>query len=319
MQTYTTPDPFWASFNNTQTHQQFIQNYVIQGRFHSLVPDDIVKDYKVVEYILASSYFHYPLFDEAFRKLAAMFEMALKLKYKQITNQNWSDRKELNARGKKESNNLNNLIKWLGNKNYLHRSLDYYHAIREFRNFLIHQEVANKGYLLFRNKLIDILNCFNELFIPTEIFENRSKKLEHYKQEIDKLFQKTVSIYHNGKNIHYKSIEVLYYLENRLILRFTPFYSEVKCSEQSMTCPEDLIVTIKDFSFQGKNLIGSDPNNENPILISPSNQTISQLEIEKTIEFHKSHFTIPYYGALQKKINDYLNWELYQANCIINL
>lgn len=51
-----------------------------------MVPEDIVKDYEIVEYIMAYTYYYYPMFEEALRKLLTMYEMALKLKYKEVTN-----------------------------------------------------------------------------------------------------------------------------------------------------------------------------------------------------------------------------------------
>lgn len=59
-------------------YEEFIQHYVFKRRFYSLVPDDIVKDHEIGDYTLGYSYFHFPMFDEAIRKLLRMYEMVLK-------------------------------------------------------------------------------------------------------------------------------------------------------------------------------------------------------------------------------------------------
>jgi len=314
MQKFTTPDSTWSSFNNAQTHQQFIQKYVIQGRFHSLVPDDIMKDYEVVEYILASSYFHYPMFDEALRKLLGMFEMALKLKYKEVTDQEWKDFKGKDERGRRISPNLNNLIDWLCNGKYVPHDKEAYHSIRKIRNYFMHPETSNQGTILFRRKLLDLHNCFNEIFLPKEVLEERKKKLEFYQPKVAQLNKETVHLYRNGKTTHYKLVQAVAYLEGRLILLFLPFCSDIQFTKTGMNHPDELILSIADFNFSNNILSGTDTKTKKEVFIMPSKQNTTELEVQKTIEFHKNPICEFHYAAFSKKLNEYFAWESYEAN-----
>lgn len=314
MQKFKSPDLTWSSFKNAKTHEEFIQNYVLKARFHSLVPKDIVEDYKIVEYISAYSYFHYPMFDEALRKLLGMFEMALKLKYVSVTSKNWKDRKEYSKKGNLKPNDLNALIDWLCNGKYLPHDKEVYHSIRKIRNYFMHPETSNQGTILFRRKLLDLHNCFNEIFLPKEVLEERKNKLEFYQPKVAQLNKETVHLYRNGKTTHYKLVQAVACLEGRLMLLFLPFCSDIKYTKTGMEHPEELILSIEDFNIFNNMLSGADTKTKKEVFIMPSKQNMTELEVQKTIGFHKNPLNTIHYAVLSKKLNEYFAWESYEMN-----
>lgn len=317
MNKFTTPDSTWSCFENAKTHEEFIQNYVLKGRFHPLVPKDIVEDYEVVEYILAYSYFHFPMFDEAMRKLLSMYEMALKLKYREVTDQDWLDFKGKNENGRRITPNLNNLIDWLCNGKHLPYDKEAYHSFRKIRNYFMHPEKSNQGMLLFKQKLLDLHNCFNEIFLPKEVFVERKRQLELHQNQIKQLNKETVHLYHNGKTIHYKSVQAISYLEGRLVILFLPFNSEIKYTKTGMLWPEALILSIDDFCISNSILSGTDTKTKKEVFIMPSKKELPDLEVQKTIEFHGNPLCAPHYAVLNSKLNEYFAWECYEANSLI--
>ena len=80
MRNYYLPDSRWA----VSSRQVYEDRFVVKGKFHNLVPDDIIKEFEIAERLMAYSYYCYPMYDEAFKKLLGMTEMAVKLRCKQF-------------------------------------------------------------------------------------------------------------------------------------------------------------------------------------------------------------------------------------------
>lgn len=77
--TYFEPDKIWNNLG-INSQEDYIDKYMVKGRFHSLVPEKIVYEYKIVERLLFYSYFCYPLIDEAFSKSTRIFEASVTLR-----------------------------------------------------------------------------------------------------------------------------------------------------------------------------------------------------------------------------------------------
>lgn len=74
-------DTRWELFN-MKSREDFINNYVVTGKFHNAVPKDIVTAFETVSYLMAHSYYHWPMMDEAMTKALLVMEMAVKIKAK---------------------------------------------------------------------------------------------------------------------------------------------------------------------------------------------------------------------------------------------
>ena len=78
MKNYFQPHTLWKVFG-AKNRKEYLEKYVIEGRFHSAVPQDVVEAYITAEYIMAHAYYHWAMYDEAPNKIYRIFEMAVKL------------------------------------------------------------------------------------------------------------------------------------------------------------------------------------------------------------------------------------------------
>ena len=80
---YYEPDERWGLFGITD-RELFQANFVVKGHFHAGVPEEVREAYRTVEYLLASAWHYWPLYDEGFNKAMRLIEMAVKLKAKAL-------------------------------------------------------------------------------------------------------------------------------------------------------------------------------------------------------------------------------------------
>lgn len=80
---FNTPDTRWELWG-CKTHEDFLQQFLVKGKFHKDVSEDIIKEYTTVEHLVAHSFYYYPMFDEAFSKTTRIFEMAVKISCNQL-------------------------------------------------------------------------------------------------------------------------------------------------------------------------------------------------------------------------------------------
>jgi len=77
---YQQPDRTWEIWESTKDYRNYIEEMVVKGKFHPLVPKHVVDSYLIAEHIMAHAYYHYPMYDEALTKLLGIAEMAIKLR-----------------------------------------------------------------------------------------------------------------------------------------------------------------------------------------------------------------------------------------------
>ena len=77
------PDKRWEIWD-IKTKEEFVDKFVVPGKFHNKVPQDVVEAFKTVSYLMAHAYFYYPIYDEAMSKALLVMEMAVKFKAKEL-------------------------------------------------------------------------------------------------------------------------------------------------------------------------------------------------------------------------------------------
>ena len=105
---------------------------------------------------MASAWYHYPMYDEALRKLLGTFEMAIKLRSKasgiQLT----------------KYTNLQGLINKLFPVEKVKQLNAQLHFIRRIRNQYAHPTHHYFGAIAIRPLIISLINALNQLFLPEE-------------------------------------------------------------------------------------------------------------------------------------------------------
>lgn len=166
---YHEPDARWSIFG-ANTFEDYLKRYVITGKFHSEVANDVIEGYKTAEYIMAYAYYHYPMYDEAFSKVLKLVEMAIKLKCNQL-NITYTKQHKLNTLINKVSPHLP-IIK----------ISERLHAAREIRNHSMHPTQNSFTGGMLRGSIIALVNLLNEIFLPASFFIDSKRELERIKQ-----------------------------------------------------------------------------------------------------------------------------------------
>lgn len=208
MSNYYISDPIWSSFK-VENREDYLKNYVIKGNFHSGVHKDVIASYQTVEYLMAHAYYCWQFYDQVLVKLLVIFEMAVKLRSKDLNNPlEYQDRK-----GKIHDKKLVVLIEELENYGYpisLIKSLDW---LRKLRNIEAHPDRNNFAGAIKKQAVIPWLNIINRLFLNPEKLTIQEEKTEVL-LKTKNILSKDIFIYsHNEKNILVHNLELLENLE----------------------------------------------------------------------------------------------------------
>lgn len=83
MKTYLIPHRAWEDYK-VYSYDAYLENFLIPVSCHSKVHKDVVQSLNMIEYLTAHAYFYYQFYDEATFKMAAIFEMAVRLRCEEL-------------------------------------------------------------------------------------------------------------------------------------------------------------------------------------------------------------------------------------------
>jgi len=169
---YHRPDERWGLWG-INSYDEFIQKFMVIGKFHKGIPPEIIEEYKVVERLLCYSYYHFPLLDEAFSKVTRIFEAAVKLRME-----------ELEIPAKKGYESLYDKIKKI--EPFISTTLfEEWIAAKEQRNTFAHPTAGSlKGIIHFRG-LFQMVNIINTVFLDKNKIDESEGLLSNLKNESD--------------------------------------------------------------------------------------------------------------------------------------
>jgi hypothetical protein len=171
---YHEPDTRWHIFQSISDFQSFSEKFVASGKFHSKVPDDVVKSYQVAEYIMAHSYYHYPMYDEALNKALRTLEMAIKFRCKElgISIETENPKK---PRFPLAKYNLNELISKLNVAEPGKYDMHEMDSLRNLRNVFMHPDQHGFGGAAMTGLLFKMVVVLNKVFLPADYLKDASK------------------------------------------------------------------------------------------------------------------------------------------------
>jgi len=173
------PDPIFSVFGNAKTREEFAQHWVVQGHFHASVPEDILKSYKTVEYLMAHAWYHWPMFDEALRKLLGMVEMAVKKRCVALEIDLIFEYTDKCGKQKKGEKNFYRLIEDLSGKEPEKALKNWLHDVRWLRNHFSHPDGKTLMGGLVIGKIKNIVNLINLIFLDeAEIIAAKEKSTQ---------------------------------------------------------------------------------------------------------------------------------------------
>ncbi|MFA8436794.1 MAG: hypothetical protein ACEPOZ_19990 [Marinifilaceae bacterium] len=310
---YNIPDSTWSAFTDAKTYEEYQKNYVIKGKFHKHVPEDIVNDYEIVEHIMAQSYFYYPMYSEALRKLLTTYEMALKLKYKQIKGYDWKGEKITLEDDKiRKGNNLDTLIRWLHQNGHLERNLDFYLHMKEIRNINMHPRQYSFMGASASSIIRPLVNIFSEIFVPSEIVQDRQTKLNHYKEEFISLGAGPFVLNYNSSRFLIFQVEPLSYLNEKLFTVFWPIFDRIPESSESSEMPDPILLSLSDLSCSKHEIQAKDFFSGQEINITTTNHPENLRRTKDHLFFITSKEASNYRALCGYAINRFKEEQLYE-------
>lgn len=256
------PDERWELFS-IKTLEDFIDNYVVTGKFHNQVPDDIVTAFETVSYLMVHSYHHWPMMDEAMTKALLIMEMGVKIKAKQS---GIDLETVLNKKGKRNTKILKDLIDEVCEVNGLDFLRKDFDRVRTIRNTRMHPERHNyMGALGKTNGNVTLfINIINFLFMEKAAIEQLIERRAQIKEDLE-IFKKgnfvleynntkiLIDIVHYHKYVKFGDKELLILLVNPVLNNAYQYITEQKFEEP-------LIIALKEFKINDLTLEGVDLN-----------------------------------------------------------
>lgn len=253
-------DTRWELFG-MKSLEDFIDNYVVTGKFHNQVPDDIVTAFETVSYLMAHSYYHWPMMDEAMSKVLLVMEMAVKLKAKQ---DNIALETPLNKRGKKIKKTLINLIDEVCKANGLDFLKSDFDRARNLRNTKMHpdQHSYMGGIGKPTGNMMLFVNIINFLFMEKAAIEQLTDKREQLNEELEIFKNGNFVLEHKNTKILIDIVHYHKYVKfndrQLLLLLVNPVLNNAYQYITDQMFEDPLIVVLKDFKINGLTLEGID-------------------------------------------------------------
>jgi hypothetical protein len=165
---YNEPDKLWQIFVGINTFEDYQNRFVVKGNFRSVVHNDVRKEYETTEYLMTHAWYHYPMYDEALKKLLGIWEMAIKLRCTQLG----ISLKRTTKKGKVVKLVVDDLIKSLCEKEPAKKLEDTLQSVREIRNIFAHPERSTLYGATIRHKLVGLVNLLNAMFVDEKEVED---------------------------------------------------------------------------------------------------------------------------------------------------
>jgi len=296
MKDYYKPDSRWEFFG-AKTVEHYLERYVVKGHFHKDVPEDILKDYETVEYLLSGAWFYYPMYDEGLKKLLGIFEMAVKFRCKQLG----IELEYINKKGEKKDRTLSQLITILKKKES-YKNLDFeLEKARNVRNHFAHPENHSFFGTVIRSALPQVINTINYLFLDKSHFEKASSMLENIKED-SKLFKKGCFVLeYSGKNYLVTEVNFIEAWEIngdwQYFIYIHPVSNNIsdELKNNSYTIP--FYISAKNLTIFNEQIIAVDTSSNQTIKIYPTSKPENTLRVKKYFEL--------YNNSKQEDINTY--------------
>ncbi|WP_343635213.1 hypothetical protein [Fluviicola sp.] len=209
MPDYYTPDPIWLTDLKIENQDDYVKKYVIKGNFHSGVHEDVINSFKTVEYLMAHAYYHWQMYDQVLAKLLSIFEMAVKLRSKELDNPlQYQDRSD-----ETKDKELWRLIKELKNFGYPGFVIRDLHWLRKLRNQESHPDGHHFAGAIKKVAIMPGINIINRLFLdPNKLTLQINNDTQMRRDK--NIFSNNVFIHsYDGKKILVHGLEFLQNIE----------------------------------------------------------------------------------------------------------
>jgi hypothetical protein len=264
------------------SRDQYLDRFVLPGKYHSLVPETVRKAYRTAEYLMAHAWYYWPMYDEALKKMTHIFEIAIKQKAKQLG----IDLKQVTKKGKAQEKSLNTLIREIHKREPNRQILDSLLRAKNLRNTFAHPTHASfmGGIKASQDNIKYYINIINTLFLDYSLFVNYPKetsKLRSVQNSIESgLYRLTMG---KSKFLVHRVLTWELYPSKSGPFLFTAFQivtteTYKKISEGFVF--EPIILGLKDTGITNESLHGVSLDNGEAVILEstdhPKNRAINQ-------------------------------------------
>lgn len=165
-QKYLTPDGRF----NSKTFAEHC-SHIPEFYFKKGVPQDVVKNFEIVERLLALSYYEYRFVDEALTKSLHTFEMAMSIRYKDF----YPDSGKVT---------FNKLIIDLTSLGAFETRIEVLRQVKNLRNYYSHPERHSFAGVMQWNKVEFVSRLINEIYEDIELREKRQMSKDNLSQHL---------------------------------------------------------------------------------------------------------------------------------------
>jgi hypothetical protein len=156
-------DDTWSVFDFAHNLEEFEKLYKPEIYLKPKVHKDVVQNFQIVKQLIRYSFFEYKFYDVATLKSLLTLEMALKIRYREVTGTEWQRRRSL-AR----------LMDWFRNENYFETyNKEYLTIIRSIRNSLAHPSEHTVSGPFGRHIIENVIDLINGLYEDPKLRRKR--------------------------------------------------------------------------------------------------------------------------------------------------
>jgi hypothetical protein len=290
---YHAPDITWKAIG-CNDFDAYYQKYIIKGAFHSNVPEDVVNSYIVAEYIMAHSYYHYPMYDEAFTKLLRTVELAVKLRLKQLS---------IDVSGK---STLKVLVDQLQKREPVKNLGIALKNLTDLRNSYMHPNKFTYEGVLFQRPIRQIVIVLNQLFLPESFLIAQHEHLREKQSACTDFATGKLFLFHGG---HFKEA-VGFHIQDALFINnewiyccvIKPQEVIVKTNKGETLSMNPIFIELANIEVSKNELTGKDHNAGDHVKVSKLTMTSSHVE-SSSIPV-KSNFDQEHVISMHSYIND---------------
>jgi hypothetical protein len=289
-----------------KSKDEFIENYVLIGRFHNEVPEDVVNAFETVTHLLAYSYYHWPMLDEATSKGLLIVEMAIKLKAKQLL----IDLSFTDKRGRTQQKRLVDLINEIFSLPYLSFLKPDFERARQLRNSKMHPDQHSYMGAIGRPKSNAMLftNIINYLFLSKASLEDLLDRRRKLEIGIANFKHGLFVIERDGKKYLFDTVHFHRYSHfedsELLILLFNPVLTNVSTCLSEHKFPDPMVVCLKEFIIEDLTIEGLDIENRHiKIYSTEKEQNVHALQsYQNELKLVSEHDIHSYHAYISSKV-----------------
>lgn len=314
---YSEPVSFWEP-SGFHTHQEFINAYVVEGKFHHKVPKDVIDSFSTVSYLLAYAYYKYEFLDEAITKTLVIVEMAIKLKAKQL---NISLDNPPTKKGVIRIKNLGKLMDEVLEASNLNFYKEGFHRARNIRNRNVHpSENTFMGVVgMPKQNLYLFVNLLNLLFLSKEVIQELNLKQNSITNGLLNFEKKLLVLNKDNKRyLIYQLSNFQHITTNHIeytVLVCVPVLDLSKLKLQECNA-KPIVLELRSIDFKKDEIIGVTLNNEKVKIeynTKPENEQ-TYLNFKKAIENEDHKVQFLYENEIGNK-TDWTLQEMIYNNC----